>query len=527
MNSNETTILLIAPLCAAVAAYGLTWLARAIAPELGFVDKPDGGRKRHRTATPLLGGAAVYVALTATVCCCSVFTPGAGENQLARFTPLMLSGAMFCALGLWDDRWPLRARDKFLFQVLASLPFAIAGPTVGAVHFLGFSCQLGPLAVPFAIFWLVSCSNIVNFLDGLDGLAATLGLVAAVTIALLSFVSARFDVALVSLTLAGSLLGFLVHNWPPAKIFLGDAGSLTIGFLVGALSFEASQKTATGFMLALPLVVLSIPILDTSLAILRRRLTGRGIGDPDRKHIHHLLQDRGVSKLQTLLILAGLAVTMASATIAASVLQTDRIAVFVCATVLVLLVSGRVFGVYELALVFRHLKLFNTILTGTLGRLGSHSLLVRLEDADIEDREELWETIRRRVAAMGAVQLDFEALRENEVVSSRTWSEAYRTQKRTGVWHFHYGIDRGDGQRTKVTVSGYATEAADQRFDDLFRVFDTLCRHWPMQELLVGEASAPAQVRMLDLEHAESDATSEPEDAAAFGQPEEERRRAA
>jgi len=515
MSSNETTLLLMAPICAAAAAYGLTWLARAIAPPLGFVDKPDHGRKRHRTATPLLGGAAVFIALTGTVCCFSILTSGARENQLTSFAPLILSGALFCLLGLWDDRWPLRARDKFLFQVLASLPFAVTGDSVDAIQFMGFTCQLGPLAVPFTIFWLVSCSNIVNLLDGLDGLAAMLGLVASLTIALLS---ARFDVTLISLILAGSLLGFLVHNWPPAKIFLGDAGSLTIGFLVGALSLEAQQKTTTGFMLALPLVVLSIPILDTSLAILRRRLTGRGIGEPDRKHIHHLLQDRGLSKLQTLLILAGLAVTMAGASVVASFFHSDRIAVFVCATVLVLLVSGRVFGVYELALVFRHLKLFNTIVTGTFGRLGSHSLLVRLEDADTEDREELWETIRRRVAAMGAVQLDFEASREHEVISSRTWSEAFHTHEHAGIWHFHYGVERGEGLRTKVSVSGYATEAAGQRFDDLFRVFDTLCRHWPMQELFVGEASGSDQVKVFDAESGEASQ----QDAAAASRPVEE-----
>src|SRR5690606_31002750 len=122
-------------------------------------------------------------------------------------------------------------------------------------------------------------------------------------------------VAAIALIVAGSLTGFLCHNLPPARIFLGDSGSLLIGFLIGALSIESSLKTATGFAMTVPMILVSIPAFDTLMAILRRRLTGRGIGEGDRGHIHHRLQERGLTRLQTLIVIAGLSVAMTAMTI--------------------------------------------------------------------------------------------------------------------------------------------------------------------------------------------------------------------
>src|SRR5207253_178463 len=146
----------------------------------------------------------------------------------------------------------------------------------------------------------------------------------------------------------------LLHNWPPARIFLGDSGSLPLGFLVGALAIEASVKKAAGLTLAVPFVLLSIPMFDTSMAILRRKLNGRKIGQGDRAHIHHLLRDRGLTPTQTLLAIGSMCLATATAAILATIYRNDLIAVALCCGLLALLIAGRVFGFDELVLLSRH-----------------------------------------------------------------------------------------------------------------------------------------------------------------------------
>ena len=136
--------------------------------------------------------------------------------------------------------------------------------------------------MPVILLWLVSCTNFVNLVDGLDGLASTVCLIVALTVAALAWWNQVVEVCLVAVILSGALVGFLLFNWPPARIFLGDSGSLPLGFLIGALSLEASVKKAAGLTLAVPVVLLSIPMFDTSMAILRRKLNGgRDEGDDE------------------------------------------------------------------------------------------------------------------------------------------------------------------------------------------------------------------------------------------------------
>ena len=186
-----------------------------------------------------------------------------------------------------------------------SRSLAICG-WIETVRVFGAFWNPGPLAIPFTVFWLVACVNIVNLLDGHDGLASTIGLIAVGTMAVLSGMIGGVELAVLCLIAGGAIAGFLIHNWPPAKIFLGDAGSMTIGFLIGALSMESSLKSAATFTLITPLAVLCVPMFDTVMAIVRRKLSGRSIGAADRGHIHHRLQDSGFSRLQTLLVISGL-----------------------------------------------------------------------------------------------------------------------------------------------------------------------------------------------------------------------------
>jgi UDP-GlcNAc:undecaprenyl-phosphate GlcNAc-1-phosphate transferase len=186
--------------------------------------------------------------------------------------------------------------------------------------------------------------------------------------------------------LCASLLGFLWHNRPPARIYLGDAGSLTIGFLIGALSIETALKGATGFLLAAPLVLMAVPFFDTLMAIVRRKLRGLGIGQADREHIHHCLQEQGLTRGQSLLVLAGISLLMAGTALAATYYKNDLIAVSACLLVPAALIAGRVFGHTETMLFARKLKGIGWMLLDAAG-LGRRQEPTVAQD-DAPDNEE-------------------------------------------------------------------------------------------------------------------------------------------
>jgi len=507
----------------------LTWGARFLAPKLGLVDQPDGGRKKHAKATPLMGGVAIYCALLISVGLAQLLGGESlfeGSKSFSSMQMLLLSGWLFCMLGLVDDKWGMRARNKFLCQIAASLPFAVWGRSIESVEFASVNMHLGLLGVVFTVFWLVACSNIINLVDGLDGLAGTVSLVAALTVAALAVLTERYGMAVFSLVLAGSILGFLVHNWPPAKIFMGDSGSLTLGFLIGALAIETSLKKAAGFTLVVPLVLISIPIYDTLMAILRRKLTGRSIGRADRGHIHHRLQDRGLTRVQCLLTLAGLCLVMAAIAVVSAYSNSDILAVTLCASVLAILTAGRVFGHHEAALLFRHIHAVNTLLVDSLRALPSRTLLARMRIADDDDPTDFWEKLCHRVARMDGTNLEFRCVNGNEEhpIVALDWSNGEAEERRADSWQFRYSIRRNDRLQATMIAEGHTGESVRaQRVDDLFRLFDTFCRHWPIEELpseavipdkLPSEQAVPSDSLLMEDYHREEQQGGEERRAA-------------
>ncbi len=481
---NPTSYILVgSAVVAAMLAYGSTWLARTFAPRLGFMDQPDGGRKQHGKATPLLGGVAIFFAFGVTVVAFLALTPQewlSGDPSNLSF--LLISSGLFCMVGLWDDRSPLRARDKFLLQVLASLPYAIYGQHVWELNLIGFSLYLGPWAWVFSVFWLVSCANVINLVDGLDGLAGCVGLIAMATIAAVAFGSHDAVVAFVALTFAGSIAGFLIHNWPPARIFLGDAGSLTIGFMIGAIAIESASKTTAGFVLIFPLALLSVPIFDTSMAILRRKLTGRGIGQPDRGHIHHRLQDRGFSKLQALLAITGTCFTVAVSYLLAVYFEQHLITVAACVGVVTLVVAGRIFGFHELMLVFRHLDEIRATVSKATRDLSMRQIVIHLENDESVSQDILWESICEHVQRIGGSTLEMNCCSRfnDRSIFSQHWSRQATDPQIPGAWEIQFSFPRADGLITTFSVLGHESQEAKHRsFDLLIQFFEACCHQLP------------------------------------------------
>jgi UDP-GlcNAc:undecaprenyl-phosphate GlcNAc-1-phosphate transferase len=251
--------------------FGLYWtpLMRKAAMQLGIVDQPDGRLKKHEDAVPYLGGVAVFMAFLLTI---GVFTDF-GQETLG----LLLSGSIALMVGLIDDFGALTPRQKLLGQTLAALVLIKSG--------IYIKLEILPVwvAIPLTVLWILSVTNALNIVDILDGLAAGLSVIAALSIAIANFMAGRHEVAFVSLVLAGAVLGFLRHNFHPAKIYLGDAGSLFIGFMLAALSMNAGYTRANMLAVLSPVLILGIPLFDLALVMWIRWRNGIPVmkGSPD------------------------------------------------------------------------------------------------------------------------------------------------------------------------------------------------------------------------------------------------------
>lgn len=289
------------------AALGLTLLLTPLVREAflrwGIVDRPDGVRKLHGRAIPRAGGLPIAAAYALSYLLL-LASPLKGGEFLGQGLPLvwklMPAALLVLATGLLDDLWGLKPAEKLGGQVAAALAAYSGGVTIATIA--GYTVP-GWLGLPLTVLWLAACANAFNLIDGVDGLAAGVGLVATLTMFLAALLHQNLALALATFPLAGCLAGFLRYNFNPASVFLGDSGSLLVGFLLGCYGVIWSQKSATMLGMTAPLMALALPLADTSLAIVRRFLRGRPIFGADRGHVHHKLLDRGLTPRQVVLLL--------------------------------------------------------------------------------------------------------------------------------------------------------------------------------------------------------------------------------
>ncbi|MGQ0634646.1 MAG: glycosyltransferase family 4 protein [Planctomycetaceae bacterium] len=487
------------PLAATFAAtlllcVSLTHPAILLGRKLRILDYPDRERKLHARATPRTGGLAVCLTFVLTIAVRAVSDPAfmADDAHLWRFTTfLVVSTLLLCGVGLWDDKWGMRAGAKLTCQVACILPFVLWGRTTISADLFGWHLSGAWLTVPLVLFWLVSCTNFVNLIDGLDGLAATVALIVTGAVAVLAALHQLTEITWLAVALSGSLAGFLFHNKPPARVFLGDSGSLPLGFLLGALSLAAAAKRTTGLTLVAPLVLLTIPIFDTSMAILRRRLNGRQIGQGDREHIHHCLRDRGLSPTQTLLAIGGMCAATAAAAILGTVLNNHWIALGLCATLLAVLVVGRVFGFNELQLLTRQVLSTIRLLQKAPGDLPPQAPL-QIDHPVETNPTELWRRIVNCGKHLGSVEIDLvcEHLSSSRELPCLSWSAGESVSRPGSLWRMSYTAPRGDGLCLRVTASG-AAPSADETLHELTTLLYTLCRDWPIDDALRQALCAP------------------------------------
>ena len=308
---------------AVVLALVLTPLVRDYIGQWGFLDHPDGVRKKHAAPIPRVGGIAIVLSYIITFVI-ALALPFTYTNHLHRalpdILPLTLVGSVVFLTGVLDDLVGLAAWQKLIGITCASVLAYFAGIHVD-IHLLRGIPGWPWLGFALTVVWLVGCTNAFNLIDGMDGLAAGVGLLASVTMLVAALTQSNLPLALATMPLAGCLLGFLRYNFNGASVFLGDSGSLLIGFMLGCYGALWSEKSVTLVALTVPLLAVAIPLIDVVLSIVRRFLRNRPIFEADRGHIHHRLLDRGLSPKNAVLTIYGVCAVVAVLSLLASALH--------------------------------------------------------------------------------------------------------------------------------------------------------------------------------------------------------------
>lgn len=299
-----------------LSSFVLTRYVRDFASRHGWVAAPSQERHLHSTPLPRLGGVAIFISFSLSIIVATVIAKHVSHPfpafSLKTLLTILAPASVVFLLGVYDDLYTASHSLKFAVQSLAATMLFIGGlrivniPVVFGNHELPWS-----LGLPLTILWVLAITNAFNLIDGLDGLAAGSALFSTLVAFVVTLLNGYSLVTIMTIALAGAILGFLRYNFNPATIFLGDSGSLFIGFLLSALALAGAQKAPTIVAVAIPVVSFGLPILETALSILRRLIGGRPVFTADREHIHHKLLQHGLTHRQVVIVLYGVSAAFA------------------------------------------------------------------------------------------------------------------------------------------------------------------------------------------------------------------------
>ncbi|MFX0201605.1 MAG: MraY family glycosyltransferase [Candidatus Hodarchaeota archaeon] len=337
-------------LCSFLICYFVIPFVRRYALLNGVMDSDNDMRKIHNGSIPRLGGVGIYLAF---------YLPFLGflfyQNRISNFLfsdIRQFLGLLFCstiilALGIYDDIKGANARKKLIVQTIAAIILYIFGFEIQNItNPLGGPIHLGWLSLPVTVFWLVGLSNAFNLIDGIDGLASGVAFFATSALLAVALFLDNILPSLFTAALAGATLGFLRYNFNPAKIFMGDSGSLFLGFTIAAISIHGSEKAHAAVAILIPIVALGLPIMDTLLAIARRVYRGLPIPTADKEHIHHKLIKCGLSHRRAALVLYSFCIVLSSLAVLLSISSSVLIGVILVFLGLLIFWAVRRYKVY-------------------------------------------------------------------------------------------------------------------------------------------------------------------------------------
>ncbi len=310
---------------AAATALVLTPIVRAAARRLKSLDRRD-DRRAEMNRTPRLGGVAIAMTWAGTLLVVARYGDDAirGPLNTLPLTPILAGALLVFAVGFVDDVRPIAAGAKIAIESLAASALIGAGIVIGQITVLGVTLPLGWLSIVVTMTWIIGITNAFNLMDGLDGLATGLAIIAGVTCTAIVIIRGEMATAVLLVALLGALVGFLPFNFNPASIFLGDGGSLFIGFVLALTAITGFQKGATALAVGVPILIFALPLLDIVSTVIRRlrgsppaptrslRTAVARLLQPDQAHIHHQLVSRGLSQKSAVLVLYAVAVCLAA-----------------------------------------------------------------------------------------------------------------------------------------------------------------------------------------------------------------------
>jgi len=319
----------------------LTPLARRIGVALNAVDHP-GGRHINKSTTPRSGGLAIFAAFIVVF----LYSAPDGPAKIG----IALGAAVIFILGFLDDLYGLSAPVKLAVQIAVALIVIAFGVRIRCIsHPLGGFSEIGAAwGVPLTVLWMVAMMNMINLIDGLDGLAAGVTAIAGGTLFFIAIMKGQVLAAIMCSIVVGSTLAFLVFNFHPARVFMGDGGALLLGYILGVISVQGALKAATAVTLVIPVLALGVPFFDTLLAIVRRARAGQPIMAADRGHLHHKMMDLGLTQRQTVLILYLISAALGGAALISTVSEVPISALF-----LVAFLGTGVYGGYKIGVIER------------------------------------------------------------------------------------------------------------------------------------------------------------------------------
>lgn len=421
-----------------------------LAGRIGAVDRP-GVRTVHERSIPRIGGVALFVSAMGPIISIIFLNNtigGAFRAVGVRLISLIGSATLIFVVGLVDDLKGLPARVKFLVETLIAAGLCFVGIRISQIVLMeGLTLPLGAWGCFLTVLWIVGITNAVNLSDGLDGLAAGICSIACGVIALFAFRGGSVVMGVLMLALLGSLCGFLVFNFHPAKIFMGDCGSLFLGFVIAASSVMCLAKSAALVGLALPALALGIPIFDTLFSMLRRFLERRSLFAPDRSHLHHRLLELGLNQRRAVLIIY--MVTLLATGLGLFMLTSDSIGslFFFAGALLLLVVVFRVAGVVHLREVLARLRQKYAYARDERDERKVFEDR-QLQFRQVRDETQWWQAVCQTASQMGFAWVSLKTRGPDGRITEELWRPSSPRPDPSGLVVIHVPLESGTPERT-------------------------------------------------------------------------------
>ena len=400
---------------ATLASAALTPAIRFLARHYGLLDHALSSRKVHGKPIPRMGGIAIVASFFAPLVALWFVNSEVGRRfyeDPRHAVGLFAGGAIIAALGVYDDLRGSGAHIKFAVQFgVAALMYWLGFRIDHIANPFGPPIELGFLALPFTMLWIAGVVNALNLIDGLDGLAGGVAFIAVASTFAVAFLNGSPLMLLFTATLAGSVLGFLFYNFNPATIFMGDTGSMFLGFVLATTAIQTNQKSTTAVALIVPITALAIPIADTLLAMLRRAARGAPLFSADRGHIHHRLLRLGLSHRQAVLVLYGACLLLGGSAVAMSFASKFYVGGFLLALGAFAALSLWRLGFFDLAAMGRVLeeRRRNAEMRGAVRRVGTALRTAR-------DERDIVRALNMGAKAVGASAVALKSMNQSEAL---------------------------------------------------------------------------------------------------------------